>query len=126
MIWAALTALGARWARVPAWVKLAALFALVALLAGLWLHFHDKSVVADHEAALEQRAAPARDHAADQRAADAIANTEQKEAYHEAIDTAVAQHGDRAPGPAAVALNCERLRRARIALPPGCRPAGGD
>lgn len=126
MIGAALTRLLARARLVPSWAWLVAGIALVACLGAIWLHFHDKGVVADHEARLEARAAPAREHAADRRAADAIANTEQKEAYHEAIATAVAREGDRAPGPAAVALNCERLRRAGVALPAACRPGGGD
>jgi hypothetical protein len=91
--------------------------------AKLWLSFHDAHVVAQHEAQLDARAAPARDNAAEQRAIDAKTIHEQEHSYHEAIANSVS---DGPPDPAALALNCERLRRARIPLPAACGPGRGD
>lgn len=91
--------------------------------ARLWLSFHDGRVVAQHEAQLDARAAPARDRAAEQRAIDAETIREQEQCYHEAIANSVS---DGPPDPAALALNCERLRRARIPLPAACGPGRGD
>lgn len=96
------------------------IFALMAIVAGgvkLWFQRHDAAVVAGHEAKLDARAAPAREAAGDQRAVDSEVNHERERAYHDAIENS---GGDGPPDPARLGLNCERLRRARIALPPAC------
>ena len=77
----------------------------------LWLHHHDKQMVATDRAAAKldalQGQAKADAHAADQRVQDALANKDEEEAYASAISQPVA--GDSAdPG---VRLACERLRR---------------
>ena len=89
----------------------------------LWLALHDRAVVADHEAAVEAAAAPARDAAADQRVADAITNTRNEQDLHNAIDTAPANGG--VLSPAAHALACERLRQLGR-IPPACGRASGS
>ncbi|WP_337846868.1 hypothetical protein [Sphingomonas sp.] len=103
---------------------LAAAFVLAMAAAWLiWLSNHDATVIEQHEAKIEQRAAPARDRAADQRARDTIRLNEQERAYHDAIDNSGA---DTAPDAAGLALGCERLRRARVPLPAECGPDRGD
>jgi hypothetical protein len=89
--------------------------ALLALLGGvwaLWLHFHDARVIDKHDAAVnletERKARAADAAAADQRVKDAAENADQRESYHEAIESA----SSGAPSDAAVRLGCERLRRA--------------
>lgn len=96
----------------------------VAGLAALWLHFHDKGVVADEHARQDARAAVAREASADERVADTIVNTTNEEKAHAIVEGA---RDDGAPSAAAVALGCERLRRARWKeLPEPCRRGGGD
>lgn len=96
--------------------------ALLASLAGLWLHFHDKGVIAEHDMAAdlaaEKGAREADDHAAARRVEDATTNRDQEQAYADAIHSP-------APGDSddpAVRLACERLRRAGhdTAAIPGC------
>jgi hypothetical protein len=104
---------------------LLAMAVIVAVAGGakLWMWRHDAGVVAQHEAQLDVRAATARDAAAEQRAVDAETFHEQERAYHEAIENS---GSDGPPDPAALALNCERLRRARVPLPAACGPGRGD
>jgi D-arabinose 1-dehydrogenase-like Zn-dependent alcohol dehydrogenase len=94
--------------------------AILALCVGLWLHFHDRAVIRDHEAKREASAAVAREKAAEERTADAIVNTRNEEDLHHAIDTAP-KGGEISP--AAHALACERLRKLGR-VPAACRPAG--
>lgn len=92
----------------------AALVALAALygLGTLWLHHHDRAVVAadrqasDIKAAKGQASADA--HAADQRLEDVVKQKEQEKAYADAIAHPAAGDSDE-PG---VRLACEQLRRA--------------
>jgi hypothetical protein len=83
---------------------------------------YDRSVIADHEAEREAKAAPARERAADQRAIDTVRNAKSEEELHDVINNAP-------PGgtvsPAARALACERLRRIGR-VPAACGPTGGD
>jgi apolipoprotein N-acyltransferase len=89
-----------------------ALVALAILIAGLWLHFHDKGVVeADRTRSnlvVVQKNAAAAEQAADERLADQAAVTQQEKETHDAIHSVP----DSAPDAARVRLGCERLRRA--------------
>lgn len=99
--------------------------AAVGLLVGgfmLWLHFHDRGVIEDHEQEREVRAGKARETAADERLADAIENAKSEQELHDAIDNAP-EGGELSP--AAHTLACERLRRIGR-IPPACRSAGGN
>lgn len=98
--------------------------ALLAALAALAVHLHDKGVIEEHEQQRELRSIDARDGAADQRARDVIGNYEMERELRDAIEAA--PESDAPLHPAIVALNCQRLRRAGIQLPPACGPAGGD
>lgn len=104
------------------WLGGVAAIALLGLLAGLWLHFHDRAVIARNDAKAVAKVAPAHAKAAGQRAADTIKQADNERKAHDAIN----QSGpDTAPAPAAVAHNCQRLRRAGIdegRLPAACRP----
>jgi len=112
--WSGLRALLARVA--PA-IWIGVVVAAVVLGGALWLHRHDAAVLAAQAAKVARVEAPARDAAADARASDAVANVQEEEVYHDAIADARATG---APDPADVALACERLRRAGVALPAGC------
>lgn len=105
-------------------IALAVAFA-VALVIGIliWFAVHDAGVIDAHEAMLDQRAAPARDKAADQRARDTVTIHERERQYHDAIDNSGA---DSPPAPAGIALGCERLRAARVPLPTECGPSSGN
>ena len=121
-----LASLALHWGMLPAAAKRAIGIAgavICALLLWLaWLHFHDGRVIDRHETKIEAKAAPAREVAADRRVQDAAANAHQETIYHDAIVAAP----DGPPGPASLALGCERLRRAKVELPPACGPAGSD
>lgn len=95
--------------------------ALIAAFAG-WLVLHDRAVIQRHEYKIEAAAAPARDQAAQERVADAIANTQSEKDLHHAIDSAPASAG---LSPAAHALACERLRQ-RGRVPAACGSASGN
>jgi hypothetical protein len=97
---------------------------IAALVTGFlgWLVLHDRAVIDRHEAKIEAAAAPARDQAAQERVADAIANTQSEKDLHHAIDSAPASAG---LSPAAHALACERLRQ-RGRVPAACGSASGD
>lgn len=116
--------------RLPRWAKnvidaLGALFVL-AIAAGWWLRFHDNAVIAKHDAAIEAKAAPAREQAANERAADAATNTANEKDLHNAIDTAArAAPSAGSLSPAAHGLACERLRKLGR-VPAACRFEGGD
>ena len=93
------------------------LLAVVAFLtlAGLcWAAIarHDSNVIVKHDATANAqviaKTTPANDRAADQRAADTIAITRTEQGAHDAI----AKAPESAPSPAAVVLNCRRLRLA--------------
>jgi hypothetical protein len=83
----------------------AALALLVAAIVALRLH--DRRVVDQHEAKIEQRARPATDQAATERANDAIANAKNEQEAHDAIHAVP----DAAPAAPSHALACERLRK---------------
>lgn len=122
----ALMGLGLSNARARSFAPIAlALAFAVALVIGtlIWLAVHDAGVIDAHEAKLDQRAAPARDKAADQRARDTVTIHERERQYHDAIDNSGA---DGPPAPAGIALGCERLRAARVPLPAECGPSSGN
>ena len=93
------------------------LIALLGLLAGLWLHFHDKGVIREHEAkvagtvAAAASSAEAGANAKDQVRAEARERAELE--LRKAIDDAVAAQPEKVRAPAGPAVNAvaERLRR---------------
>lgn len=93
------------------------LLALI-VLAALWggKCVYDRHVVSDHQAAVEQRAAPATDQAATERANDAIAIAKQEEEAHNVIHSVP----DAAPAGPSHALACKRLHDLGRD-PPACR-----
>lgn len=95
--------------------------ALIALLWGL-KGCYDDALIVDHEAEREAAASGARETAADQRASDTLTNAKNEEDLHNAIDAA--PKGGML-SPAALALNCERLRKLGR-IPAACRAAGSD
>lgn len=97
---------------------------LIVLVGFLWAGkaLYDRSVVKEHEAEREAKAAPAREDAAEERVKDTIINTKTEREMHDAIDKAP-KGGELSP--AARSLACERLRRAGR-IPPACRSASGD
>lgn len=101
-------------------IGLGALALLVAL--ALWLHFHDRSVIRDHEAEREAAASEARETAAAERVNDAILNAKTEEDLHNAIDNA--PKGTELSAPA-LALSCERLRKLGR-IPAACRSESGN
>lgn len=116
----------ARAEKMAPWAGGAAAIALAALLAGLWLHFHDRGVVQRHEAKAVAKVAPAHADAAEQRAKDLVKQAEDERNAHAAIKSS---GPDTVPAPAAVAHNCQRLRRAgfsEVSLPAACRLGSGD
>jgi len=91
--------------------------ALLVLIPVAW-KMYDRHVISKYEQKRETAAVPAHLDAADQRAIDAATQAAQGEAYEQAI-----RHANDSGGPsaAAVSLNCERLRRARVSdLPAIC------
>jgi hypothetical protein len=90
------------------------LIALIALAGLCWAAIarHDSNVIVKHDATANAqviaKTTPANDRAADQRAADTIAITRTEQGAHDAI----AKAPESAPSPAAVVLNCRRLRLA--------------
>lgn len=120
-----LLSLFARWGVAESLRKpLAYLMAAVLIFALLWLlkGCYDDALIRDHDAAREAVAKGARDQAADQRAADTIANAKNEKDLHDAIDAAP-RGGELSP--AAHALACERLRKLGR-IPAACRAEGGD
>lgn len=69
---------------------------------------YDHAVVAKHEQKLEQRAKPATDKAAAERANDTIANSKNEEELHNAVHSVP----DAAPAGPSHALACKRLSNA--------------
>lgn len=102
-------------------VGMVALVILLVILLSVGKCAYDNSVIEEHEAEREAKAAPAREKAADQRVKDTIRNIQNEEDLHAVIEAA--------PGgelsPAARALACERLRKLGR-IPPACRPASSD
>jgi D-arabinose 1-dehydrogenase-like Zn-dependent alcohol dehydrogenase len=96
---------GPRFARAAIY-GVGALLLVLAIFAAVKIHDH--SVIAAHEAKLEQRAKPATDQAAKERANDTIANAKNEEEMHNVI----AAQPDQPISPTSHALSCERLRRA--------------
>lgn len=76
-----------------------------------------RNIINDHDAKREATASTAREEAADQRALDAIANTQSEKELHDAINAAPTGGS---VSPADHALNCQRLFRQSGRLPPGC------
>jgi hypothetical protein len=77
---------------------------------------HDHRVVAQHEAQIQQRAAPATDQAATERANDTLTNAKHEEEAHSAIHSVP----DAAPAAPSHALACKRLHDLGR-NPPACR-----
>lgn len=105
-------------------VLIAALVALAFAGFGIAKCSYDRSIIAKHDAAANAKAAArndaAKDAASTERRADDQRISEAQKGYDDAISKAPAG----APGPATVALGCERLRRqgTRAAdLPAACR-----
>jgi choline-glycine betaine transporter len=98
------------------WIVSAGLFlAALLFLFGLWSWVkHD--IIAQHDAKLEQRAKPATDKAADERANDAIENARNEKEAHDAI----AAQPDQPISPTSRALSCKRLHDIGR-NPPACR-----
>jgi hypothetical protein len=99
--------------------KIAVIASVVTLLIvglGVAKCAYDASVIENHEQKIEQRARPATDKAADERANDTIANAKSEQEMHNAI----AAQPDQPIAPTTRALSCERLRRAGR-TPPACR-----
>ncbi|OGT55466.1 MAG: hypothetical protein A3E01_09160 [Gammaproteobacteria bacterium RIFCSPHIGHO2_12_FULL_63_22] len=114
----------ARWG-VPDWLRKplilsVAVTALVGLL-GVAKCSYDRSVIAEHEAAREAKTSAAREVAAEEQAVDTIRNTHNEKDLHDAIRSAPSGG---ALSPAALALNCERLRKLGR-IPEACRSASG-
>jgi hypothetical protein len=90
------------------------LIALIALAGMLWgaVTIHDRHVITNHDAnangAIIAKTTPANDRAADQRANDTITLNAQAQETRDAI----AKAPESTPSPAAVVLNCRRLRLA--------------
>ena len=105
--------IGEKWAKPVAWAIIAA--AILAVL-GTAKCAYDRSVIDKHNQKLEQRAKPATDKAAEERAKDTIANAKHEEDLHNAI----ASQPDQPISPTSRALSCERLRRLGRA-PASCR-----
>lgn len=122
----ALIALFARWgltervSRIAAGVVVSfAIFALCALLAAIWLHFHDRAVVREHEAGVTAAVSAATS------SAEAVANTNDQaraleraaadQDLRKAIDHAETTDPERVRAAAGPAVNAvaERLRRQR-------------
>jgi anti-sigma factor ChrR (cupin superfamily) len=97
---------------------------VLGLCVALAVKKHDRGVIAGERARQDAAASSAREISAGERAADAIVQTRQEEKAHAIVDQA---RDDGPPSAAAVALGCERLRRAGWKeLPEPCRRGGGD
>jgi hypothetical protein len=95
---------------------------VVLVLGALWggKCAYDKSVIDSHEAKIEQRAKPATDQAATERAQETIAIQQHEQEMHNAIAAAP----DQPIAPSSHVRACEQLRRAHRHSP-SCRgPAG--
>ena len=88
----------------------AAIFGVLALLIGgaLWggKCVYDKNVISKHEQQLQQRAKPATDKAAAERAKDTIAQAKNEKEAHDAVHSVP----DAVPAGPSHALACKRLR----------------
>lgn len=91
---------------------------------GLWLsvHLYNNHVIAAEDTRRDVRAAGARDKAADEQVTDAAINAANEKEAHDAIDHAPAGTID----PAAHALACDQLRRAKRSIPASCGHQGGN
>lgn len=108
------------------WVAGLVGIALLGAFLATSLHFYVRGKIKDNENAAVAKVAPAHAKAAGERAADTIEQAEQERKAYGAIHTS---GPDTAPAPAAVAHNCQRLRRAGIAessLPAACRSGSGN
>lgn len=96
---------------IPEKFRKAAVFVTLALMLlaalGTAKCAYDRSIIKDHEAEIQQRAKPATDKAAEQRAKDAIAQAKNEEEAHDAIHSVP----DAAPAGPSHALACQRLRK---------------
>lgn len=111
--WLILKGFSEKQARAISYLGIAALI-LAAL--GTALCAIRKDAVEDHQAKLEQRAKPATDKAADERAKDTIAVAKSEQEAHDVI----AAQPDQPIAPTSHALACKRLRDAGR-TPPACR-----
>jgi hypothetical protein len=87
------------------------LFAVLAFgtltILGLAKCAYDRNVIQKHEAGIQQRAKPATDKAADERARDTIAQAKNEEEAHNAVHSVP----DAAPAGPSHALACQRLHK---------------
>lgn len=103
----------AKFAKPLIWLVAALLLALAAYAV---LKIHDHRVVAASQAKVVQRAAPATDQAATERANDTVAITQHEQEQHNAI----AAQPDQPIAPTSHVRACDQLRRAGR-TPPACR-----
>lgn len=106
--------LSERMARIAAY---AGLILVIASAFTLAIHLIRKDAVSDHQTKVEQRARPANDKAANERAKDAIDNAKSEQEMKDAIQA----QPDQPIAPTTRSLSCERLRR-RGNPPAECRP----
>jgi hypothetical protein len=95
---------------------MAALFVLALGFLGLGKCAYDRIVIDKHEQKIEQRAKPATDKAASERATDTIANAKKDQERHDVIQA----QPDQPIAPTSRALSCKRLRDVGK-HPPACR-----
>jgi hypothetical protein len=95
----------------PKFAKLAVIGSAIVLLVtvfGVAKCAYDRSVIRQHEQKIEQRAKPATDKAASERARDTIVNLKNEEELHNAVHSVP----DAAPAGPSHALACKRLSNA--------------
>lgn len=110
--------------RVAKPVLIAALVALALAGLGIAKCSYDRSIIATHDAKAGAKAAAQNDGAKDAAATERRADDRRISEQEKGLNDAIAKAPPGAPGPATVALGCERLRRqgARAAdLPAACR-----
>lgn len=93
--------------RFAKYAVVAALIALAVAFLSLGKCAYDRSVIKDHEAEIQQRAKPATDKAADERAKDTIAQAKNEQEAHNAVHSVP----DTAPAGPSHALACQRLHK---------------
>ena len=101
---------------VPKWAVIAGLVVLAVIAAGVGKCAYDASVIDKHEAKTAERAAPATNKAASERANDTIKQSQNEKEAHDAI----AAQPDQPIAPTSRALACKRLRDNGINSP-ACR-----
>lgn len=103
-------------ARFAKFAVIAALVALGIALLGLGKCAYDRSVIKTHDTKIQERARPATDKAAEERARDTITQAKNEQEAHNAVHSVP----DAAPAAPSHALACQRLRKLGR-NPPACR-----